>query len=45
MITVDGETKSLAEWERVTGVNRKTISRRFKRGITNREDLFRKTDK
>ena len=41
-ITVDGVTKNLTEWEKETGVSRKTISNRYKKGIRSKEELFKK---
>lgn len=45
MITIDGVTKNCTGWEKVTGVNRKTIANRYKKGIRNKEELFKKTTK
>lgn len=41
-ITCNGETKTLAEWEEITGIRRKTISSRIKSGRSVEEALRRK---
>lgn len=41
-IEVDGVTKRLCDWERETGIGRKTIMNRYKRGIRGKE-LFEPT--
>ena len=41
-IEVDGVTKRLCDWERETGIGRKTIMNRYKRGIRGKE-LFKPT--
>lgn len=41
-ITVDGVTHTASEWERETGVCRKTILNRYRKGIRKKEELFKK---
>lgn len=41
-ITVDGVTNTASEWERKTGVCRKTIINRYRKGARTREELFKK---
>lgn len=36
-LTVDGKTKTMSEWSRVTGINKKTIEERLKRGMSDEE--------
>lgn len=40
-VTIDGETKNISEWSRVSGIGRSTIRRRFDAGITGRRLLSR----
>lgn len=42
IITVNGESKRLCDWERETGINRKTISQRYYKGKRTYEELFKK---
>lgn len=42
LITVDGVTKNLTGWEKETGISRRTISGRYKRGARTAEELFKK---
>ena len=41
-IEVEGITKRLCDWERETGIGRKTIMNRYKRGVRGKE-LFKPT--
>lgn len=41
-ITVDGVTHTASEWERETGVCRKTILNRYRKGVRAKEELFKK---
>lgn len=45
IIEVDGESKCLAEWSLITGIDRKTLSDRYKRGDVTKERLFRNPEK
>lgn len=40
-ITYNGETHNITEWAKITGINRATISQRYKNGYTNK-NLFSK---
>lgn len=42
MATVDGQTKSVAEWSEISGVNRKTITSRIQKGWTAKDAIFTK---
>lgn len=42
LITVDGVTQNLTEWEKETGISRKTIANRYRKGARSYEDLFKK---
>lgn len=41
LIKIDGETKCLAEWAKITGIARRTLSDRYDRGDITKERLFR----
>ncbi len=43
IINVNGEKHNLTEWEKITGVSRKTIINRYKKGVTSYDDLFKKS--
>lgn len=43
LITVEGTTHNLTEWEKETGISRKTIANRYRRGIRSYEELFKKS--
>lgn len=42
LITVDEVTRNLTEWEKETGISRKTIANRYRKGARSYEDLFKK---
>lgn len=39
-LSVDGETKGISEWARISGINRRTISRRLERGWDVKRAIF-----
>lgn len=43
IITVDGISHNLSEWERETGISRKTIANRYKKGARSYDELFKKS--
>lgn len=44
-LTIDGETKTVAEWARVSGVGPKTILYRLKQGVPIRDAVFTAPDR
>lgn len=42
IIEVNGEKHNLTEWEKITGVSRKTIAHRYNRGKRTYDELFKK---
>lgn len=43
LITVNGVTHNLTEWEKKTGISKKTIANRYKKGARSYEELFKKS--
>lgn len=43
IIEVDGDKHNLTEWEKITGISRKTIANRYKKGARSYEELFKKS--
>lgn len=43
IITVDGISKNLTEWEKETGISRKTIINRYRKGKRSYDELFKKS--
>lgn len=39
LLTMDGETKTISQWERITGIERRTIAKRKKLGWTDEKAL------
>lgn len=43
IIEVDGDKHNLTEWGKITGISRKTIANRYKKGARSYEELFKKS--
>ena len=43
LITVNGITKNLTEWEKTTGICRKTIANRYRKGARSYDELFKES--
>lgn len=43
LLTVDGVTHNLTEWEKETGISRKTIANRYKKGARSYDEMFKKS--
>lgn len=43
IIEVDGEKHNLTEWENITGISRKTIANRYRKGARSYDELFEKS--